>query len=150
MAAGESAESLGNDSLEKRNLAWLVVTGLTASMGAFPISGAVFQAYLLESGLSNAQIGTVGSAVAIAGAGVPLGTYDVAPPSMIAAFNGLRLLLLNGVGALSTLCVGVLLDRVDPLPVFIAGAGLTLVNGCLYWFGFRLASHQTELGTARK
>jgi len=79
------------------------------------------------------------------GAGVPLGTYDVAPPSMIAAYNGLRLLLLNGMGALSTLCVGMLLDRIDPLPIFVAGAGLTLVNGYLYWFGFRRASRQTDL-----
>ena len=40
-----------------------------------------------------------------------------------------------------------LLDRIDPLPIFAAGAGLTLVNGGLYWFGFRRAGRQAESET---
>lgn len=74
---------------------------------------------------------------AMEGSGVPLGTYDVAPPAMIAAYNGARLLLLSGSSALSLPAIGYLLDDLKtPVPVFVAAAGLALLNGWLYWRGF--------------
>lgn len=85
--------------------------------------------------LAFGVVHAIGSAME--GSGVPLGTYDVAPPAMIAAYNGARLLLLSGSSALSLPAIGYLLDDLrTPVPVFVAAAGLALLNGWLYWRGF--------------
>jgi MFS family permease len=72
------------------------------------------------------------------GTGVPLGTYEIVAPEVIGAFNGARLMLLSGGGAVSMSLVGWLLASFDPRPVFIVGAVLMLMTGIWYWRGFQL------------
>ena len=54
--------------LVRRNIAWSVTSSVTGAMGAFLVTANIFQAFLLEVGVSKTQLGTVGSAMAVAGA----------------------------------------------------------------------------------
>lgn len=75
------------------------------------------------------------------GAGIPLGCYAIAPPEVIGAFSGARFLLLSAGSAVSMSLVGHLLEAFDALPVFAAGAVLTLITGIWFWYAFE---HHTE------
>jgi len=71
------------------------------------------------------------------GTAVPLGTYEIVAPEVMGAYNGARLMLLSVGGAMSMSLVGWLLESLDPMPVFVAGAALKLVTGIWYGYGFR-------------
>jgi predicted MFS family arabinose efflux permease len=69
--------------------------------------------------------------------GVPLGVFEIAPPEMMGAFNGARLMLTIAATAISMSAAGQLIKTVGPLPVFVAGAALSVVTGIWYWHAFR-------------
>lgn len=73
----------------------------------------------------------------LVGSGVPLGSYQIVPPELMGAYSGARLMLMSAAGALAMPVIGALLERVGPLPVFVAGAGLSLLMGVTYWGGLR-------------
>jgi hypothetical protein len=119
----------------RRGAGWICLVGdLFAAAGLLGVVLTGSPVWFLAFGGIFALGGTM------EGAGIPLGAYDIAPPSMIGAFNGLRLLVLNGSVAVATVLVGHLLDRISPLPIFVTGAALTALTGVLYWLGFRRAS----------
>lgn len=78
--------------------------------------------------------------------GVPLGTYRIVPPDLLGAYSGFRRMLVSAAGAVSMPLVGVLLESVGAVPVFVAGSAVSLLMGIGYWRGFhrhrRLATHQ--------
>ncbi|MDP6439974.1 MAG: hypothetical protein QGH74_10095 [Candidatus Brocadiia bacterium] len=73
----------------------------------------------------------------LTGGGVPLGVFEIAPPEIIGAFNGARLMLTIAATAISISVAGQLLKTLGPLPVFAAGAALSVVTGIWYWYAFR-------------
>ncbi|MDP6439852.1 MAG: MFS transporter [Candidatus Brocadiia bacterium] len=111
---------------------WVTFTGyaLTAAvlLGlVFTDSGPVFLVLYGVLALGGSLIGVA----------VPLGTLEIAPPELVGAFNGARLILNAAGAAVSMALVGFLLESLDPLHVFAGGAVLSLVNGIWYWHGFR-------------
>ena len=112
--------------------------------GPLAFAGYVLTAMaLLGLGVMNSPLvflalyGLIAFGGTLIGTGVPLGTYEIAPPEVTGAFNGARLILLSVGGAISMPVVGHLLGVYDPLHVFAGGAVLLLVNGVWYWHGFR-------------
>jgi MFS family permease len=65
------------DPVERTNLFWMVVAGLTGTTGVVLISGPVLQTFLVEVGLSESQIGIHGSIAAAASAAGMLGLMGV-------------------------------------------------------------------------
>lgn len=73
---------------------------------------------------------------AIEGTTVPLAHFYIVPPKMMGAFMGTRLILLAGTSAIVTPIAGYLLDRINPVPIFVTCAFLKLTTGFLYWYAF--------------
>ncbi|MDP6439873.1 MAG: MFS transporter, partial [Candidatus Brocadiia bacterium] len=73
----------------------------------------------------------------LTGGGVPLGVFETAPPEMMGAFNGARLMLTIAATAVSMSAAGQLVKALGPFPVFVAGAALSVVTGIWYWHAFR-------------
>ncbi|MDP6106806.1 MAG: hypothetical protein QGI33_00005, partial [Candidatus Brocadiia bacterium] len=69
---------LTDNPLQRRNIFWLLSAGLLGSAGALFFQGPVLQTYLLEVGVTKAQIGLLGSVAGITGAGAMLALMGVA------------------------------------------------------------------------
>ena len=110
----------------------ILVGALLCALGAVALAYAATPVMFLAACVVYSFGGT------LVGSAVPLGTYSIAPPGMVGAFNGGRLLLLSVSGASGALLVGRLLSRgsVGARPVLLGSAVLLVVLGLLYWYGF--------------
>jgi len=80
---------------------------------------------------------------------VPLGILEVSPRETVAAFFGVRLMLTMAGTAVSSIICGGLLDRFDPLPVFLGAAALRAANGPLWLCAFNRV-RRTSVGAGRE
>lgn len=70
--------------------------------------------------------------------GVPLGIYTIVESETIGAYTGARMILMMAGSAISTWSIGLMLDRLGPVPIFSAVAVLYAACGASFNREFRL------------
>jgi len=99
--------------------------------------GLVWMSFIGLPGLFLALWTVYGFGRTLMDSAVPLGTFEIAPPEVAGAFNGARLMIMDGVGAVSGLIVGQVLGPLGAFVVLGCAAIGHLATGVLYWYGFQ-------------